>query len=100
MPTISTYDERELDRKERDRATGARSSLGSRMCQECGSPDGMHAMCKTSLETLPPTPDELIYTLKGDSEAIYFTCNFCNKAAIVPDGFTRLIVTSKEAHLK
>ena len=35
-----TFDEKETDREERDRATGNRSLLGTDLCQRCGSPDG------------------------------------------------------------
>ena len=41
MQTHVTYDEREQDRKERDRATGRRSLLGTNMCQYCGSANGV-----------------------------------------------------------
>jgi len=40
MTNLEDYERAEGDRRERDRATGLRSLLGTGVCQMCGAPGG------------------------------------------------------------
>jgi len=81
-----------MDAKPQDRYVGRRKFT---CCRECGSVDGMQAICREALEDMAAVTIQWLagkYQYQQNDEELFYPCHFCNPDRDVPDGYTSLTV--------
>ena len=77
-----------------DRYAGSRLKFAWN-CLECGSNDGMQAVCRETLEDMAAVTIQWLagkYRQSGNTDKLFYPCHFCNPKRSVPDGLLSLTV--------
>lgn len=62
-------------------------------CHRCGSLDGMRAVNRDTMDSMPAEALRLLDTLyyrAGNSAYLFYACHHCNRDKVIPDGFSAL----------
>ena len=79
-----------MQEKPQDRYAGRCKFTG---CSQCGSTDGMQTIHRETMDSMPVEALRLLSTLyycTGNSAYLFYTCHHCNRAKVIPDGFSAL----------
>ena len=96
MSKVATLENAKLAYEARDyESTQARLAgrLKSACCSQCGSVDGMQAVHRDTMDSMPVEVLRLLDTLyyrAGNSTYLFYACHHCNRARVIPDGLSAL----------
>lgn len=81
------------DRRHESPVARLAGRLKSACCRQCGSADGMRAVHRDTMDSMPAEALRLLDTLyyaSGNSAYLFYACHCCNRDKIIPGGFSAL----------